>query len=126
MKYLGIDYGEKRIGLAVSTQGIAFPHSVVPNDSNVFPMLADVIKQQRVEGIVIGDTRSISGHENPVTKKMEEFAGRVMQEFGLPVELAPEADSSVAVSEEGEEKRDEAAAAFILQRFLDMKGANHG
>ena len=122
MKYLGIDYGAKRIGLAVATQGIAFPHSVVPNDANILDAIKDVIAQQRVESIVVGDTRSFGGHENPVTKEAEEFAERLKVETALPVQLVSEAGSSVEASRHApeEEKLDDATAAFILQRYLDM------
>jgi putative holliday junction resolvase len=122
MKYLGIDYGSKRIGLAVAAQGIAFPHSVVPNDDAIFATLGSLVEQGRIDAIVVGDTRTLEGLPNSVTKEADAFMERLREETGLPVESALEAGSSVAVSDAASEKRDDAAAAFLLQRFLDMKG----
>lgn len=121
MKYLGIDYGSKRIGLAVSTEGIAFPRGVLPNDANLLDSLKDIVEKERISVIVVGDTRSYGARENPISKQVDEFMAKA-REFGVPVEPAFEMGSSVAVSTERGEKKDDAAAAFILQRFLDMNG----
>ncbi|MDO8481860.1 MAG: Holliday junction resolvase RuvX [bacterium] len=125
-KYLGIDYGEKRIGLAVSDEGgtIAFPRATVENDALLFPMLKRLITSEKIKKIVVGDTRSFSNLENPVTKDAEDFIGRLKKETHLPVVSAWEAGSSVEASRyspSGNEHDDSAAAAIILQRFLDMK-----
>lgn len=127
MKYLGIDYGAKRIGLAVSNaEGtIAFPRATIKNDAKLFESLARLIADEKIESIIVGDTRSFSHLENPVTKEAEDFAERLKKETSLPVESAWEAGSSVEASRyapEGEEKSDGAAAAIILQRFLDTHG----
>lgn len=123
MKYLGIDYGSKRIGLAVSSEGIAFPRGVLGNDAELLPALVALIKKDKIESIVIGNTRSYGGRENPVTKEAEAFMERLKQETNLPVESADEAGSSVETARHAPDdaKRDDAAAAFILQRFLDMR-----
>lgn len=123
MRYLGIDYGAKRIGLAASSESIAFPHSVVANDAELFAVLRDVIAKEKIESIVIGDTRSFSGRENPVTKEAERFIERLKKETGLPVIAAFEAGSSIEASRYAPENKahdDGAAAALILQRYLDM------
>jgi|SRR3989344_1311365 len=125
MRYLGIDYGAKRIGLAASSEGIAFPHSVVPNDATLFSALADIIAKEKIESIVVGDTRSFGGRENPVTKEAEVFIERLKKETSLPVTPAFEAGSSIEASRYAPDDMghdDGAAAALILQRFLDMKG----
>jgi len=125
MRYLGVDYGAKRIGLAVSTEGIAFPHSTIPNDGSVFVVLGEIIAKEKVVSIIVGDTRSFGGHENPVTKDAEDFIKRLKKETGLPVVAAWEAGSSIEASRyapENQSHDDSAAAAIILQRFLDTKG----
>ena len=122
MRYLGIDYGEKRIGLAVSSEGLAFPRAVLPNDGKLFAALADLISKEKIETIVVGDTRSFGGRKNPITKEAESFIERLKKETGLPVTPAWEAGSSVEASRHApdEAKHDDAAAAVILQRYLDM------
>lgn len=127
MRYLGLDYGAKRIGVAISNaEGtIAFPRKTVPNDSGAIELLKEMLVSEKVEAIVLGDTRTISGEANPVTEKTEQFAKRIADASGLPLHFAREAGSSVAVSDSapGDSHDDAAAAAFILQRYLDMQGA---
>lgn len=122
MRYLGIDYGTKRIGLAVSSEAIAFPRGVIANDDNLFATLQGVIEKERIGAIVVGDTRSYGGRENPITKDVEAFIKRLRAASTLPVDPVSETGSSIEASryaEAGSEKDDSAAAAIILQRFLD-------
>lgn len=123
VKYLSIDYGTKRVGLAVSSNDIAFPRGVVPNDADLNSALKQIIEKERIEHILVGDTRSFGGRENPVTKEAEAFIERLKIETNLPVTAISEAGSSIEASRyaPNEEKHDDAAAAFILQRFLDMR-----
>jgi|SRR3989344_5533874 len=124
MKYLGIDYGAKRIGLAVSVENIAFPHSVIENDADVFGVLSGLVDKEKVGCIIVGDTRTLSGAENPVTPASDTFVEELKTHVGVPVERAMEARSSIEASryaEKGDEHNDAAAAAVILQRYLDMR-----
>ncbi|MCR4281196.1 MAG: Holliday junction resolvase RuvX [Candidatus Kaiserbacteria bacterium] len=126
-KYLGIDYGAKRIGIAVSNDEgtIAFPRATIKNDAQVFESLTRIIADEKVQSIIIGDTRSFSNLANSVTKEAEDFAKRLKKETSLPVERVWEAGSSIEASRyapEGENHSDGAAAAIILQRFLDTQG----
>ena|SRR3989338_8877062 len=125
MKYLGIDYGAKRIGVAVSDDKgtIAFPRATIHNNAHVFESLARLVAEEKIESIVVGDTRSFSNLANPVTKEAEDFAERLKKEIPLPVASACEAGSSIEASRyapEGASHSDGAAAAIILQRYIDM------
>ena len=124
MKYLGIDYGSKRVGIAISDDAgkIAFPRGVIANDAAVFVELATVIVKERIQSIVVGDTRSFGGRKNPVTQEADRFIEQLKAEAGVPIIPAFEAGSSIEASQYAPdgEKRDDAAAAFILQRYLDM------
>ena len=125
-KYLGIDYGAKRIGVAVSNNEctIAFPRTTIPNDARSFESLTRLIAEEKITSIVVGDTRSFSHLENPITKDAESFVARLKKETALPVASAWEAGSSIEASRyapENEGHSDRAAAAIILQRFIDMR-----
>lgn len=127
MKYIGIDYGSKRVGLAISDDrgSIAFPLDTVET-REASSRIAQLVLERKVGGLVIGDTRSLGGGENPVTKEAEKFADTITRETGLTVSRAFEGWSSVEASRyapEGKQHDDAAAAAIILQRFLDMRGA---
>ena len=125
-KYLGIDYGAKRIGIAVSNDEgtIAFPRETVENNARMFQKLAQIIVREKIQSIIVGDTRSYSNLKNLVTKDAEVFAERLKKEINLPVNLAWEAGSSIEASRyapEDSAHSDEAAAAIILQRYIDMR-----
>lgn len=131
MKYLGIDYGSKRVGTAVSNaEGtIAFPRPTFPNDKNLFAELLKIIQDEKIESIVIGDTRSHGGAENPVTAQAEAFMEDLARETGKPVSRAFEVFSSIEASRYApyspgtRQHDDSAAAAIILQRHLEMRGS---
>lgn len=125
MKYLGIDYGEKRVGIAVSDDAgsIAFPRTTLKNDAVLLEQLISLVENERIGMIVVGDTRAFSGFENPVTSEAERFMQTLREETNLAVEPAWEAGSSIEASRyapEGTQHDDAAAAAIILQRYIDM------
>ena len=126
MKYLCIDYGSKRLGLAVSDAvgTIAFPRTTLQNNDQLMEEIQKVIQEETVESIVIGDTKSHGGATNPVSDEADAFAETIQKQTGLPVERSWEAWSSIEAGKfapKGHEHNDAAAAAFILQRFLDMR-----
>ena len=125
MRYLGIDYGEKRIGYAASDEqgSIAFPRETLRNDSVLFEQLVRIIEEERIGAIVVGDTRAFGGAANTVTAEAEAFMAKLRDETGLPVHAAWEAGSSIVASGETGIHDDAKAAAIILQRFLDMHPA---
>lgn len=127
MKYLGIDYGAKQVGLAVSDNGgmIAFPRAVVDNDNTLLPFLMSLIEKEHIGAIVVGDTRALSGEANPITKEAQAFTEELKKMVPIPVETIWEMWSSIEASRfapKGHEHDDDAAAAIILQRYLDSKG----
>lgn len=127
MKYLGIDYGAKRVGVAVSNaEGtIAFPRASIANNETLVSAVTRMCEEERIEGIVVGDTRTLGGGENPVTHDAEVFMEQLRGASKLPVQAVFEGWSSVEASRyarKGEEHNDAAAAAVILQRYIDMKG----
>ncbi|HTR18483.1 MAG TPA: Holliday junction resolvase RuvX [Candidatus Paceibacterota bacterium] len=128
MKYLGVDYGSKRVGVAVSDERgtIAFPRATLANDKELLTRLVRTAQEERVEAIVVGDTRSHGGGENPVTPEAERFMEVLARETGLPLSRGFEVFSSIEASRhapKGKEHDDAAAAALILQRFLDMNAS---
>lgn len=127
MKYLGIDYGGKRIGVALSDEGgkMAFPRAIIANDSQAVALIKQDAEAEKIGCIVVGDTLSYSGIRNPVTDEVDVFIGRLEKETGLPVERAFEAGSSIEASRyapESDGHNDSVAAAVLLQRYLDMRG----
>ncbi len=124
-KHLGVDYGTKRVGIAISdTEGrIAFPRTTLANDEKLLGQVDDLIRKEHIQVVVVGDTRSHGGGENSVTPEAEAFVVALERETKLPVERVWEAWSSIEASRyapEGKTHDDASAAAVILQRYLDI------
>lgn len=127
MRYLGLDYGAKRIGVAVSDEagGFAFPKETIPNDAQAIEGIARMIVEAAIGAVVIGDTRAANGAENPVTFEADRFVEELGERVQIPLHRAWEAWSSIEAGRfapDGEHD-DSAAAAIILQRFLDTRKA---
>lgn len=127
MKYLGIDYGAKRIGIALSDERgtIAFPRETIANMPGVVGVIKALIEKEHVGFVVVGDTKSYSGIPNPVTTQVSSFVETLKRDLNVPVAFGWEAGSSIEANRYDPERvhSDSAAAAVILQRFLDMKGS---
>jgi putative Holliday junction resolvase len=125
---MAIDYGSRRIGVAVSDSGIlATPHSVVPNEGDIVEKLADLAQQLDATTIVVGIPRRQFPSRNE--KTFDDFAQRLRQKTCKQVVLWDEALTTVDAAErlrsagrkrrEAEQDIDMAAAAIILQSYLD-------
>lgn len=122
MRYLGVDYGSKRIGLALSdAEGcIAFPHSVVGSIGDVVA----VARREGVGGLVIGLPVPFGGGSSRETAAVRAFAERLGKQVELPMVFENEVlTSAFAERSSGDEAADAAAAALILQSYLDRIAA---
>ena len=122
MKYLGIDFGEKRVGIALSDEDgkIAFPSVVLANNQDLMKNIVDLCMQNSVETVVMGESRDYQGQINPIMWKIQGFR-KQLETIGLKVIYEPEFMTSVQASQiTGENKMlDASAAALILQSYLD-------
>lgn len=125
MRILGLDYGTKRIGIALSDEGrgFAFPHSTIPNDSSAIDRIAIICKKEGVKEIAMGDTRAANEQANVITEAAEVFAQSLRAHSGMDVRLVREAWSSSEAARFAPSGAhdDAAAAAIILQRYLDAR-----
>ena len=127
MAIVGIDYGAKRIGIAVSDSGVlATPHSVLLNVSDVIDRIDAIGRDLDAETYVVGIARRSGGKGE---QRFHDFADRLRQKTCKPVVLWDEALTTVEASERlresGRKRRDAErsidmhAAAVILQSYLD-------
>lgn len=125
MKYLGIDYGTKRIGIAISDEegSFAFPHSIVGANEKPEEAIALLVQKESIVGIVIGDSRASNDMQNPLSQKTKVFAEKLSQKINTPIYFEQEGFSSFEAHRYQPKagNRDDSAAAIILQRFLDKK-----
>lgn len=145
MRLLGIDYGKKRIGVALSDENIqmAFPHSTILNEG--YKKSARVIKkicnENKAGKIILGKSFDYQGRPNPIMKDIEKFRVVLEKEIDLEIEYQDEiltTQEARRVPQEGgarppfaekrkpilgraekTEKTDASAAAIILQSFID-------
>jgi putative Holliday junction resolvase len=126
MKYLGIDYGTKRVGIALSDEGATFalPLKVLPNSKNNHDLLDsinEVVCDNEVKTIVLGESKDFKGEDNKIMDKIREFKEVLENKLQIPVILEPEFLTSHAAEQfQGKnDMHDASAAALILQSYLD-------
>jgi len=75
MKYIGIDYGTKKTGIAVSDAlgSIAFPRDILMTNKLLPNIVADIITEEEIMGIVIGESKDLQGGLNKVAKDAKDF-----------------------------------------------------
>lgn len=125
MRFLGIDYGGKRIGIAVSDeQGkIAFPHGVVAWSKNAVAAIRAIARRERAGVLVVGLPLGFDGSETGQTRKARTFAERLEKDLRLPVRFENEMFTTRMARASGADNEhvDESSAALILQSYLDQK-----
>ncbi len=124
MRLLGIDYGSKRIGLALSdeTGGFALPFGVVANDEQAVKEIAKMVADNNVSRIVIGKSVDYHGRPNLIMKRVESFGRALAEESKVEIVYHNEVLSSKEAERIiGRDKHyDARAAAIILKSYLDQ------
>lgn len=135
MRCLGIDYGEKRIGLAYGDElGVAtpLPAAVEADGAQRLDCIKKIIQERRVTDLVVGYPLNMDGSAGFKAHEVDGFIGELERRFALPVHRVDERLSSHAAEQalglRGRKERaarksgkvDSAAAALILQDWLDQ------
>ena len=127
MRYLGIDYGSKRVGVALSDEAgeFAMPLVVLENNTELITALKKIVAEKQISAVILGESKNFAGEDNPLQEKINRFKTELEQATNLPVELEPEFFTSAEAARlQGKNaKLDASAAALILKSFLDKK--NH-
>ena len=122
MRLLGIDYGSKRIGIALTDDEgtMAFPKIVFPNDDTLLQKIETLVGEEQVSKIVIGHSLNREGEANPIHEDVTEFIGDLTLRLGIPVELEPEQyTTQEAIRFQGKnDQTDASAAAIILNSYI--------
>ncbi len=122
MNYLGLDYGDKHIGVAYATTFVAEALEIIPHHKAI-PRLSELLHAHKIDAIVLGIS------ENQMGEKIREFARLLSDTFHLPVHFQDETLSSQDTRRQmaiqgvkksvREAKTDHYVAAAILQDYLD-------
>lgn len=136
MKYLGIDYGTKNIGVAISDESgrVAFPLATIAAGKTALAEVSALVTEHGIGQIVVGESRDFAGEPNLLHARAEEFSRELGELSTVPIaferefltsalaarQYAPEEKSRKAHVSHG--KIDASAAALILQSYLDRIG----
>lgn len=138
--YLGLDFGDKKIGVAVGqlTTGISSPLLTIRalKQQPDWAKLTRIIAEWRPQGLIVGVSRQTDGSDNPVTPKMLKFCQQLEGRYRLPVYQVDEALSTfeakqilfddVKVSARKLwEVQDQLAAQLILQSWINSQSSLH-
>jgi putative Holliday junction resolvase len=130
---LGIDFGRARIGLAISDELrlLAHPLETLPGNKDTAKKIAEIIRERKIDKIVVGVPRHMSGEIGEAAKEALEFANKLRAQVPCPVETWDERLTTVAAERAlrgaGKKSRktrniiDQVAAQMILQGYLDRE-----
>ena len=130
---LGIDYGDTRIGIAVSDplKIISKPLRTLKNNDNFLTELKKIIEEKNVSAIVVGYPIGMKGQVTKQTEKVNSFIELLRENIKIKMVKVDERLSSVSASNSliqqgiktghNKELIDDTSAAIILQEFLDRK-----
>lgn len=135
MRAAGIDFGQSRVGLALTDELGLLAHPRPPLDARnltrLIETLCDLAKEETLERFVVGLPRRLSGKEGTSARRARRFAKLLEQASGVQVELFDEwlttREAQGRLRETGLDERrarqrvDGAAAALILQAWLDAR-----
>lgn len=128
MNLLSIDYGKKRIGLAWcdTAVGVVLPYGIIEVEkkgnlgNNEIAKLTNLVKDERIQKVVMGLPLGLDGEENENTKHVREFGETLMTLSGVPVEYIDERFSTRGAHALGlgGATKDEKAAMVILETYV--------
>jgi putative Holliday junction resolvase len=123
MRYIGIDYGSSKVGLALSDENgqMGFPHGIVPNTPRLLETVAILMQDENVGAAVIGESRDLAGGENAIAKAAHEFGDALAARTGAPVYYEDESFTSAEARHQYD--RTEKSRAPLAQAAVDASAA---
>lgn len=132
MRNLGLDIGDKRIGVAVSDPSgiLASPLTIISyqDETEAIEAILDIIARQKISLIIVGLPRALDGHLGEQAEKVQAFVSKLASRTSVPIKFRDERLTTVLArrlmrtdSRRGKKKTgdDAIAAALILQNYLD-------
>lgn len=115
---LGIDYGLKRIGLAIGDTELKIikPLRIISNDKNTIDTLKEIIHSYNVRLIVLGYPLTLSGKEGQRARKVKKFYELLKKEIPIDITLFDERYSTMEAKELSKEKHIDHISAYIILR----------
>lgn len=121
---MGIDYGEKRVGIASTDESgqFALPRMVLPNNEDLLTRVVEFINENEIERVVLGESKNLNGAPNPILAEALKFKER-LEARGVEVVLHPEVFTTMEARQiQGNTPMtDASAAALILKNYIDSQ-----
>ncbi len=134
MRILGLDLGERRVGVAAAETGlrVAVPVATVPVQGGLLETVLRIVDEQAPAEVVVGLPLSLTGALGPQAQRVMEIVEAMRQRLGIPVRVWDERLTSVQAGRRSHDERrrrgrhpappnDATAAAIILQAYLDSQ-----
>jgi len=130
MKYLSLDVGEKRIGVAVSDESgiVVRPLLTLDLKADLIHRLGEIVHEEKPEMIIVGVPRHQNGEESKAAAEIKEFAKGLHHEYNIEVDFEDESGTTIEaerrLKEAGKDIKeikklvDAEAAAVILESYL--------
>ena len=135
MRYLAVDYGAKRTGLAICdpAETVASPLAVIEGQKDLPKKIAEVVEAENVKAIVIGLPLNMDDSAGPQAKLVFQFAEQLEKVLNIPIHFQDERLSTFSAAEKlasadfsrkkKKKRLDAIAAAEILEAFLEQKNS---
>jgi putative Holliday junction resolvase len=135
MRYLAIDYGAKRTGLAICdpAETVASPLAVIEGQKDLLKKIAEVVETENVGAVVLGLPLNMDDSTGPQAKLVFQFAEQLEKAVNIPIHFQDERLSSFSAGEKlasadftmkkKKKRLDAIAAAAILEAFLEQKNS---
>jgi putative Holliday junction resolvase len=133
MRYLAIDFGDKRTGLAICdpSEKIVSPLAVIEGQKDLVKKITDTVKSETIEAIVLGLPLNMDDSKGPQAERVFQFAEQLKNHLQIPVHFQDERLSSFGAEEKlapaeftrkkKKKRLDAVAASEILEAFLEQK-----
>lgn len=126
MTIIALDYGTKRLGVALSDEGerLAFPKATLPNDRHLLATLLELIDGYQAHTVLLGESKDFSGKDNPIMPAARRLAAALISERPeLKIEWESELYSSEAAKrwQDKREMVDASAATVMLASYLERQ-----
>lgn len=127
MRYLGIDYGTKRTGVAISDADgrIAVLKETIESESQneTIARIKEIADAEQIDVIVVGMPKNMDGERTEMSDEVDRYIAKLRDHFTIPVQIADERLTTEMAKKllhgVKPEKKDQVAAQILLQNFLD-------
>jgi len=131
-RLLGIDYGERRIGIALSDENQMFPSPYltidVKKEQNYFEKIKSIIREKNIGKIIIGNPLTVEGNDTEKSKIIKDFAYKLSKFVDLPIDFWEETRTTQKAEailkstkkslKQNKAKLDKIAASLILEDYM--------